>query len=104
LDFNKLVESSIRKEAFDELLALGKYYQSTGDTENMKLNDLAIKDLVKDHKKARETTITTIATKIPILVPVLEALAASTALTLPSVIEVGINLLADDSSIEVTML
>jgi hypothetical protein len=55
-DMNKLVESTIRKEAFQELMAMGKYYRSIGDTENSIMNHKALQELVKQNQLARQTT------------------------------------------------
>jgi hypothetical protein len=53
-EINKLVDSSIRKEAFLELIMLGKYYRSIGDTEATILNDIELKKVVEENRKTRE--------------------------------------------------
>jgi hypothetical protein len=72
VDLNKLVESQIRKEAFNEALALGKYYRMIGDTEKVLENDKTLQELVKAHRTAREVgtvTPSTITTTVPEPVP-----------------------------------
>jgi hypothetical protein len=53
-EINKLVDSTIQKEAFLELKMLGKYYCSKIDTENAMLNDIELKKVVEENRKARE--------------------------------------------------
>jgi hypothetical protein len=55
-DIKQLVDSTIRKEAFQELIVLGKYYRSIGDNENAMLNHKALQDLVKENQQARQAT------------------------------------------------
>jgi hypothetical protein len=54
---NKLVKSTIQKEAFQEMMAMGKNYRAIGDTENSILNHKALKDLVKENQAERQTTL-----------------------------------------------
>jgi hypothetical protein len=85
-DFNKLVESQIRKEAFQEALAFGKYYRMIGDREKLLENEKALQEVVKEHRSKRDTpTVTPTSTldSVPVPEPV------------PSVIEVA----KDDSSL-----
>jgi hypothetical protein len=55
-DIKQLVDSTIRKEAFQELIALGKYYRSIGDNENAMMNHKALQDLVDENRQARQAT------------------------------------------------
>jgi hypothetical protein len=69
-DFKKLVESQVQKEAFQEALALGKYYRIIGDTEKMLENKKVLQKLVKEHRTRRETpTVTPTPTLESVPVP-----------------------------------
>jgi hypothetical protein len=84
--FTTLVQSQIRKEEFEELIALGKYYRSIGDSESLAENNKALQVLIKEHRKARET----LSTPEPMSVPS-APLSVPSAPTVPSVIEVTAN-------------
>jgi hypothetical protein len=59
-DLNKLVALQIRKEAFNEASALGKYYQMINDTKKLLENYKRLQELIKEHLTATEViTVTT---------------------------------------------
>jgi hypothetical protein len=67
MDFKKLVDSTVRKEAFEELVMLGKYYKSVGDISKMKETTFKLECLV--NKNANERNGKTIRPKEIILKP-----------------------------------
>jgi hypothetical protein len=70
-DLNKPVALKIRKEAFNEALALGKYYRIIGDNEKVLENDKALQELIKEHRTEREViTVTTSPTLETVTAPV----------------------------------
>lgn len=52
-DFNRLVNSALRKEAFDELSSLLKMYRSIGDVESARAVNSDLQDLIFASKMAR---------------------------------------------------
>jgi hypothetical protein len=61
--FQKMLESTVRKEAFEELVVLGKYYKSIGNVEKMLATTAHLESLVEKNVKAREEDLITIIHK-----------------------------------------
>jgi hypothetical protein len=55
--FKKMLESAAQKEAFGELVLLGKYYKSIGNIEKMLATTALLEALIEKNFKAREEDI-----------------------------------------------
>jgi hypothetical protein len=110
-DINKLVESTIRKEEFTELIALGKYYRSVGDIEGMRQNDVELKRVVEENRRAREKerenaiqqTVPPQVVDIPVAVPVPSVVVVTTeeSSVVTSSVEIELDSIDNEVVVEV---
>jgi hypothetical protein len=103
-DFTKLVDSTLRKEAFDELIGLAKYYRSIGDREMAESTNKELQELIAANRAARieekkqaqltEAELSSKKQSVPSVVEVMEVVDSSSTTGK----EDGIHLPPDDSS------
>jgi hypothetical protein len=61
--FQKMLDSTVQKEAFEELVVLWKYFKSIGNTEKMLATTASLENLANKNLKAREEHVTIDSTK-----------------------------------------